>query len=157
VTGLAAPGAQPGAFRIDREGSWRHEGHEVTHPGVLENLYANLRVDAEGHYLEVGPRRIPVAVDDTPFVVTRIELVTAEAPGPARVRAQLSDGTMEPLDLDSLLLDPRGVPYCRVKEGRFGARLAVAAWLQLAALLTEEGGRPVLVLGSRRVPLVEAP
>jgi hypothetical protein len=42
-----------GAFRIDREGLWHHEGVEVTHPGVLRNLYANLRADGETHHLQL--------------------------------------------------------------------------------------------------------
>ena len=63
-----------GTFRIDREGAWRHEGLEVTHPGVLRNLYANLRVEEDRHYLQVGPARIPVDVEDAPFIVTRIEV-----------------------------------------------------------------------------------
>jgi hypothetical protein len=54
----------PGTFRIDREGVWRHEGQEVTHPGVLRNLYANLRAEGGAHYLQVGPARIPVEVAD---------------------------------------------------------------------------------------------
>src|SRR5262249_60269906 len=71
----------PGTFRIDRDGVWRHEGHEVTHPGVLRNLYANLRVDAAGHFLQVGPARIAVEVDDAPFVATRVH-VPAPPPAP---------------------------------------------------------------------------
>jgi hypothetical protein len=63
--------ALSGAFRIDRDGAWRHEGVEVTHPGVLRNLFANLRSDGEDYYLQVGSRRVPVQVDDTAFVVVR--------------------------------------------------------------------------------------
>jgi hypothetical protein len=64
---MTAAGAGPignpgrsGAFRIDREGAWRHEGVEVTHPGVLRTLYLNLREDGEGYYLQAGPLRVPV-------------------------------------------------------------------------------------------------
>ena len=57
----------PGTFGIDRDGVWRHEGQEVTHPGVLRNLYANLRVEGGAHYLQVGPARIPVDVADARY------------------------------------------------------------------------------------------
>jgi hypothetical protein len=140
-----------GAFRIDRDGAWRHEGIEVTHPGVLRNLYANLRTDREGYFLQAGPLRVPVEVVDTPFVVVRVE------PGatPEVVEAHLSDGTDERLDAGTLVLDARGVPYCRVKGGRFPARLSVAAWLQLASGIEPgpPGGDPVLILAGRRISL----
>ena len=70
---LPAPAEDRPHFRIDREGAWRHDGVEVTHPGVLRNLYANLRADGRGHHLQVGPLRVPVHVDDAPFVVVRAE------------------------------------------------------------------------------------
>jgi hypothetical protein len=145
-----APVPDGGAFRIDRDGVWRHEDEEVTHPGVLANLYANLRAEGPEHYLQVGPRRIPVRVDDAPFVVTRIE---------PRERADpivyLSDGTSERLDPAGLWLGSRGTPYCWVKAGRFRARLSLAAWFQLAPLLTEGDapGEVTLALGLRRIPL----
>jgi hypothetical protein len=139
-----------GAFRIDRDGVWRHEDQEVTHPGVLANLYANLRAEGLEHYLQVGPRRIPVRVEDTPFVVTRLE-----PQGLADPTAYLSDGSREAIDPAGLWLGPRGTPYCLVKAGRFRARLSLAAWLQLAPLLSEAGtpGQVTLTLGSRRIVL----
>ena len=148
--GVGDPGLS-GAFRIDREGVWRHEGVEVTHPGVLRNLYANLRVDDEGHHLQAGPLRVPVQVEDTPFVVVR----TASGDLPGAIEVHLSDGSLEPLDAGSLVLDHRGIPYCRVKAGRFRARLSVSAWLQLAERieLDPRSGMHVLILGDRRIKL----
>jgi hypothetical protein len=151
-----APGAAaipPGTFRIDRDGVWRHEGIEVTHPGVLRNLYENLRAEGDRHYLQVGPARIPVELDDAPFVVLRLE-----AGGDGALAGHLSDGTREAIDPETLALDAAGVPYCRVKGGRFRARLSLPAWLQLAAHVEAEpdAGGPVLVLGPRRVRLRRA-
>jgi hypothetical protein len=134
---------------------WRHEGHEVTHPGVLRNLFANLRVDADGHYLQVGPGRIPVEVDDAPFVVTRVDGPGARVEASIPWQVHLTDGTVEALDPGSVWIGPHEAPYCRVKEGRFHARFSVAAWLQLARVVEEEpeSGSPVLVVGARRLPL----
>ena len=154
--GAPAGASLEGVFRIDREGAWRHEEVEVTHPGVLRNLYANLRVDSTGHYLQAGPFRVPVHVDDAPFVVVR-----AQTDDPRVIDIHLSDGSRETLDPATLTLDGRGVPHCRVKGGQFSARFSVAAWLQLAGKVeTEPGsGAPVLVLADRRVPLqrIEGP
>jgi hypothetical protein len=144
-----------GTFRIDRDGAWHHEGVEVTHPGVLRNLFANLRVEGDAHYLAIGPARVPVAVEDTPFVVVRVEV---EA-GTGRADIRLTDGSTEPLAVDTLVLDARGVPYCRVKEGRFRARLSVPAWLQLieGAEVDPATGAPVVVLGDRRIHVERRP
>jgi len=172
----------PGTFRIDRDGAWRHEGQEVTHPGVLRNLYANLRVDGQGHYLQVGPARIPVEVEDAPFLVIRVEVPSWDNPGsrlgryrhetvfdlaglrPDRVVAVDPHGVRgvgpdESLDPAGIWLGAHGAPYCRVTGGRFVARFSVAAWLQLAEAVEEEagGGGPVLVLGGRRIPLPRRP
>ncbi len=154
-----APAFPPGTFRIDRDGAWRHEGQEVTHPGVVKNLFANLRADERGHFLQVGPARIPVDVDDAPFVVTRAEVVSGQGVAAPGLRIHLSDGSDEGLDPAGVWLGSADTPYCRVKSGRFAARFSVAAWLQLAGLLEEEPGtgRPVLILGDRRVPLPHRP
>src|SRR6185295_2788423 len=61
-------------LRIDRDGAWFHDDAEVTHAGVLANLRENLQVDERGHYLQIGPARVPVEVEDTPFVVERVEV-----------------------------------------------------------------------------------
>ncbi|MBI2879417.1 MAG: DUF1285 domain-containing protein [Candidatus Rokubacteria bacterium] len=141
-----------GAFRIDRDGVWLHEGREVTHPGVLQNLFANLARDADGHCLRLGPRRIPVEVDDTPFVVVRLEIPEIQADRIEPITLVLSDGSREPLDPRSLWIGPGNVPYCRVKGGTFEARVSLPAWLQLAERIEEDAaGEPVLVLGRERV------
>ena len=75
-------------LRIDREGTWYHEDQEVTHGGIVASLREGLRVDAGGHYLQVGPTRVPVAVEDAPFVVVRVE---REAGGVHREHAQCEE------------------------------------------------------------------
>lgn len=149
--GMVGDPGLAGAFRIDREGTWYHEDVEVTHPGVLRNLYANLRTDGEAHHLQVGPLRVPVEVADAPFVVVRAE-VDREA---GTVSVLLTDGSRELLQPETLLLDGRGIPYCRVKDGRYRARLSLSSWLQLAAAVEVDGrsGETILVLRDRRFVL----
>ena len=107
-------------------------------------------LDRDNH-LQAGPLRVPVRVDDAPFVVVRAE------PGadPDTIEVHLSDGSQEPLEAGSLVLDRRGIPYCRVKGGRFRARFSVSAWLQLAEKVEVDpgSGEPALVLGGRRFVL----
>src|SRR5262245_16318176 len=59
-------------LRIDVDGNWYDDDVEITHHGVLANLRGNLRRDGHGYFLQTRVR-IPVAVDDVPWVVTRIE------------------------------------------------------------------------------------
>ncbi len=151
MTATPTPPTDPSTWtlprlRIDRDGIWYHDDAEVTHAGILANLRENLRVDAEGHYLQIGPVRVPVEVEDAPFVVERVEV---EGSGLA---ATLNDLTREPLALDTLRVDERGIPRCRVKNGRFDARLSRAATYQLLqrAEHPDAGGPAALVVSGRR-------
>ena len=141
------------SLRITRDGDWLHDGEDVTHPGILANLRDNLRHDESGYHLQVGPIRIPVEVDDAPYVVVRLEI---EGEG---AEITLNDMTREPLVVDTLSIDPDGVPHCRAKDGRFPARFSRAAAYQLLERVEcDEGGqRAELVVGSRRHPVAVSP
>lgn len=145
---VAGPAAGLPRLRIDRDGDWFDDGVEVTHPRVLASLRAGLRRDARGYYLQAR-LRVPVEVEDVPWVVTRVE------PRGGHLRAILNDGTEELVDPASVRLGPGGVPYCPVKGGAFEARLSRAAAFQLLALAEpdERTGRAVLMVGGRRVIL----
>ncbi|MBI4611782.1 MAG: DUF1285 domain-containing protein [Candidatus Rokubacteria bacterium] len=136
-------------LKIDRDGEWLNEGTEITHAGIVANLRGNLRRDAQGYYVQAGPVRIPVDVEDTPFTVVRVE---AEENG---IRLTLNDGSQEPLDPRTLRLALGEVPYCRVKGNQFEARLTRAAAWQLARFIQYDEGanQATLVLAGARYPL----
>lgn len=149
-----APAPDPSTWtlprlRIDRDGVWFHDDAEVTHAGILVNLRENLQVDDRGHFLQIGPVRVPVEVEDAPFVIVRVE---REGDGLIATRNDLG---REPLALDTLAVDDRGIPRCRVKDGRFAARLDRAAAYQLLQQVDPgDGSRPAaLVVGGRRYPV----
>jgi len=145
------PGWKLPDLRIDRDGEWYDEGIQVTHPGILANLRSNLKKDTDGYFIQTRVR-IPVTVDDVPWVVTRIER-RGEA-----LHATLNDGTEERVDPVSIRLGPGEVPYCAVKAGTFEARFSRAATFQLLALAEydEASGRGALRLGGREYPLARA-
>ncbi len=138
-------------LRIDRDGDWYDEDIQVTHPGVLANLRTNLRKDADGYFIQTRVR-IPVKVDDAPFVVTRIERRGE------MLHAILNDGSDERVDPATVRLGRADVPYCGVKGGAFEARFSRAATFQLLALAEydEASGRGALRLGGREYPLARA-
>ena len=125
-------------------------GHPRGHP---RHAARGFRRDADGHYLQVGPVRVPVEVDDAPFVVLR-----AEDEGD-RLAVILNDGSREPLRPETLRLGPKRGSV-RDGEGRAlpGAFNRAAAY-QLLQRLAEDpvSGGAALVLGARRwtIPRVE--
>jgi len=114
-------------LRISRDGDWFDGDVEVTHPGVLRVLRRGLRRDVDGYFIESGVR-IPVDVEDAPFVITRIQQRGETLYG------VLSDETEEAIDPASLRIGASHVPYCAVKGGAFEARLSRAATFQLLGL-----------------------
>jgi len=151
------PGGREGALppewrlprlRVDVDGEWYDDDVQVTHPGVLANLRSNLRRDGQGYFIQTR-LRIPVEVEDVPWVVARIE-----ARGD-RLHAYLNDGTEDDIDAATVRLGPGDVPYCPVKGGVFEARFSRAAAFQLLALANydERTGLGHLRLGGRDYPL----
>lgn len=136
-------------LRITRDGAWLSEGVEVSHPRIVAVLWETLQVDAGGHYLEVGSVRVPVDVEDAPFIVLRVE------DEGDRLMLTLNDLSREPLAPAALRFRPGGVPYCRVKGGRFDARLSRAAAYQLLqhAEPDVDDRAATLVIGRARHPL----
>ncbi len=135
-------------LRIDPNGDWFDGDLPVTHPGILANLRATLRRDQDGYFIQTRVR-IPVQVEDAPFVIARIES------GDDGLHAILNDGTGTAVDPATLRIGPGDVPYCSVKGGAFEARLSRAATFQLLRLADydEQTGRGVLRLGGREYPL----
>jgi hypothetical protein len=135
-------------LRVDRDGAWYDDDVEITHPGIVANLRGNLRRDAEGYFIQTRVR-IPVTVDDVPWVVTRVE-----RRGDALV-GLLNDGTETAIDPGRLRIGADDVPYCPVKGDAFEARLSRAAAFQLLAFgeYDERTGRGALRLGGREYEL----
>ena len=131
-------------LRIDVNGDWFDDDVEVTHPGVLANLRANLRRDAQGYFIQTRVR-IPVDVADAPLVVVRFER------SDGGFVAFLNDGTQERIEPPALRIGPRDIPYCAVKGGTFEARFSRAAAYQLLGMAEydERTGRGVLRHGTR--------
>ena len=131
-------------LRIDVNGDWFDDDVEVTHPGVLANLRANLRRDAQGYFIQTRVR-IPVDVADAPLVVVRFER------SDGGFMAFLNDGTQERIEPPALRIGPRDIPYCAVRNGTFEARFSRAAAYQLLGMAEydERTGRGVLRHGTR--------
>jgi hypothetical protein len=138
-------------LRVDRDGDWYDEGVQVTHSGILANLRGNLRRDAEGYFIQTRVR-IPVRVDDVPFVIVRVERRGDDLYG------SLNDDTEEMLDPATLRVGTDEAPYAAVKRGAFEARFNRAAAWQLLQLAEhdEASGASVLRVRGGAWPLRRA-
>ena len=133
-------------LRINREGEWFDDDVQVTHPGIVSNLQSNLQRDADGYFIQTRVR-IPVTVDDVPWVIARLER-RGET-----LHAWVNDGSEERVDPATLRVSAENVPYFAVKNGRFEARCSRAAAFQLLAMADADAGGDVLRLGGRAYPL----
>ncbi|HEX9103704.1 MAG TPA: hypothetical protein VF997_15950 [Polyangia bacterium] len=115
-------------IRLDGEGRFWHEGAEVTHHGLRAALWRWLDRNPDGRWvLRLDDQRfVWLDVDgDVPYVVR-----SARWEGD-RAILRLADDSEEPLAVETLHL--RGAqPFCRVKQGRFDARVSTLAWHTLA-------------------------
>ena len=133
-------------IRVDRDGHWAWEGQPMVHDGILVYLKQHLERDPEGQYwIAVGPSRVPVIVEDAPFVVETL------ASNPARL--VLDDTSEEPVGaLLALASTADNRLYARVKGGRDRALLSRKAHHQIWDALQEDAaGRLWLELGGQRL------
>ncbi len=128
---------------LDRSGGWHHEGAPVEHEGLARGLASWVRRHPDdGRYiLSNGYDWCYFAVECAPFFVAS---VWADH-GQAHVR--LTDGSVEPLLLESLVVDEDGVCGCKVRDGAFDARFTRGAQLMLGALLCDCDAAAISVAG----------
>lgn len=111
---------------IDSRGRWFHDGVRITHRWTYLENNKNLDIDEDGRlFVEEQGSRVYVECEDTPFVVT---MVTKTENG---FSVRLNDESGEELDLTTLTIAEQNVPYVRVKNGKFEARLLSAAYYEL--------------------------
>ena len=141
-------------YRVDRDGRIFHDETEVVDPHVLAFFVRAMRRTEDGRYLVMcqGEQNWFEA-DGTPFVVQRIKPVTRDGKldGLDLVLAGDYREPLEPATLDSV----GGRLYCRVRRSAFPARFGRLALQQIGPYLLDQGGRPSLVVGGRRYPILE--
>jgi len=142
-----------GKIRVDKEGKWYYEGREIIRRDILSLFYQGLRRDEEGRYfLQIGEDKEFIEVEDTVFVVEWAEL--RKEGGEEFFLIGLNDGSSEKLDLSTIRISGRDIPYCDVKGG-FPARFRPLSFYQVAqhAQYDERRGEYYLLLNGRRYRL----
>jgi hypothetical protein len=130
---------QPCGIQVDENGDWFHDGNRIFRPEILEALYSKLEQSPTGEfYLSDLNRNCLVDVEDTPFVVSRVDL-ERDGKGGDRIIIRLKNiQRSEVLDPDTLATGKANVLYCRVFHGRFFARFSRPAYYQLAEFICED-------------------
>jgi hypothetical protein len=149
------PFTRESSIRIDEGGRFWHEGNVVEHPGLATAMASWVsKHPTDGRWvLENGYDWCWITVDDVPLFVRDVRVDGDE------LKAKLSDGSEESLDLDKVHVDAAGTIRCEVKPGARGgpypAKLLRVAQLALAERLREEDGRIVLDVGARSIDLAK--
>ncbi len=114
---------------------------EITHGRTLALFFRSLRRDPAGrYYIEVGSEQATVIVEDTPYVVRRVEELRSSKGVIEGFTVFLNDSTSESLDMGSLEVGLDEVLYCSVKGGAFKARFLRAPYYHLAGHIEEDPG-----------------
>ena len=123
-------------IRLDRTGTFWHDGQPITHRGLhsallrwLDELHDGtpiLRLDAE--------RYAYVEVEDAPLLVVSLRW------NDDRAFAKTNDGNEEELAYASLCVSSDHTMYCRVRGDRLTARLTTPAYYQLVQRIEEDRG-----------------
>ena len=133
-------GAEQAEIVINKEGIWLYNGQPIVNKAIYLFFNQNLEYSPAGGYqVRVGAEVSPVAVEDTPFVVTDVVLVSVPQQGEGFFKIFLNDETEEQLDLESLSVGKDNVLYCAVKGGKFRARFLRPGYYRLAQHILQEG------------------
>lgn len=139
-------------YVVDDDGRIFHDGTEIVDVATLRFFLRVMTRTPDGRWLAVcqGEQNWFQA-RETPFVVQRLRL-EGEGPDVRAIDLHLAGDVREPLDPATLESDA-GRLYCRVRGGAFRALFGRLALQQLAPLLTDDGGGPMLVIDGRRHPI----
>ncbi len=158
MAGAQGPALRPFGLVLRYDGRWTHEGRPIANRRLRAAFDRGVRfqpgagANGEGVFVvTLGPFRAQIEVEEAAF------FVRAFAPETGAVA--LSDGSAEPLDVDSLRLSPRdGALLCRVKRNLHPAgllaRFGHAAQAELLGAVEGVADGPALRIAGtpRRLP-----
>jgi len=126
-------------MRIDRDGTWYHEGSAIRRPEMVRLFSTILRREADGRHVLVTPvEKLDIDVEGTAF---RAIAMTSEGEGrDRRIAFRLDSGDAVILDAEHPLLMGE-VPRIAVRHG-LEAQLARPVYYELAEIALAEGADP---------------
>lgn len=132
-------GAENPELFIDKEGTWLYNGQPIVNRAIYLFFNQNLEYNQAGGYqVRVGEEVSPVAVEDAPFVVTDVTMISTPDQKESFFSITLNDETKERLDLESLSAGKDNVLYCAAKGGKFRARFLRPSYYRLTEHVQQE-------------------
>jgi hypothetical protein len=128
-------------IRIDREGTWFHEGSAIRRSELVTLFSSLLRREDDGKYYLVTPvEKCEITVDLHPLMVVDTTVITG-GPDHERLGLVLNVGGIMPLNLESgLTPEPLAAGAAYIKLPRnLTALFTRAAWYRLVADADEAG------------------
>lgn len=137
-------------LRIDKQLRWWYEEEEILHPRLLTFLRRNLRYERDtGFFLEDQDGRVPVEVEDTPFLAHDFSVEGKD------VSVRLPNEETRSLEAGSFRIGSNGGMYARVLPEGFEVRFSRQAQENLLQRhLIEKDGEFFLQLRDRLVPIL---
>lgn len=144
------------AIRFGRDGRWYADDQPIANRRIADLFSRSMTRGADGDWwLVMGDERVKVAVEDTPFVVVRVDGDPEHG-----FEVGLNDGLREPLDIASLQIGQDGVLACDVKQHGCRARFLRPAQAELLTHVEARDGSYVLPLpggAHREIGRADAP
>ena len=123
-------------IRLLANGTWCH-GDKPLHPKVAALFARSMEVVGNKAYrLVVGQQKVMVEVEDAAFFVRYVEMTTGEQGLISEVILNLSDGQVEVLRPESLMMSEENVLYCQLLRSGYAVpcRFRATDYHQLAMM-----------------------
>lgn len=107
---------------IRRDGSWWHEGGEITRPELVRLFSGVLRLESEEYWLVTPVEKLKIRVDDVPFMATKLDILKDDNNDQLLVfttnvgdKVLLGENNRLCVEIDSKTGEPS--PYLHVRHG----------------------------------------
>ena len=147
-------------IRIDREGTWWHEGAPIARQPLVRLFASILRKEEDSHYLVTPEEKLKIQVEDAPLLAVDCEVAKA---GDGQPAAKVQEILLRTFTDEVVRLDrehpiwvrdgrrgPR--PYAHIRNG-LNALIARPLYYRLVDLGEEAQGRLWLASGGERFDL----
>lgn len=131
---------ESGEIRFGKDGRWYSDAEAIENSRIADLFSRHLVRREDGHWwIIMGDERAQVVIDDTPWVVVRVDGSPASG-----FTFLLNDGRSEALDASNLTLSKDHVLYGQLKAGAHRVRFLRAPQVELLAHAIEDGDRFLL-------------
>ena len=151
-------------IRIDRDGTWQHEGTPIGRQPLVRLFASILRKEGDCHYLVTPEEKLKIQVEDAPLLAVDCEVAKADpAQGEGRGGRATQEILLRTFTDDVVRLDadhpiwmeegPQGPrPYAHIRNG-LNALIARSLYYRLVDLGEESQGHLWLASGGERFDL----